>query len=118
MTCFRLKNGKTVRQYCLENQILYALVYKELEKGLTSEEACRKVLERKGKKAGSEPKYFYKGTPVSKIFKINSTKYHRFISRINNGMSIEKAVEMPKQKAGRKKKNAIHLWQQTGYSNL
>lgn len=44
MTAFRMKNGKTLRQYCLENGISYKGAYMRCdEEGLTPEEAVERV---------------------------------------------------------------------------
>ena len=104
MTCFRLKNGKTASQFCKENQISYGLVYRRLERGMQPDEACEEVLKRKGKKAGVDPKYFYKGKPLADILITNSKKYSRVMYRIKQGFPIEQAVEVPRLKVGRKKK--------------
>lgn len=98
MTCFRIKTGETVRQWCIKNNICYAIVYKHLERGLTPDEACQIALKRKGSPAGAEPKHFYKGKPLIDMFSVNSKEYRRIIARLRSKYTIEDAVEMPLMK--------------------
>lgn len=104
MTCFKLKNGETARQFCLRNNLCYAIFYKLVESGLTTDEACNITLKRKGCKAGREPKFFYKGKPLIQTIKSNSKDYNRIINRIRKGFTVEQAVELPLIKSGPKKK--------------
>lgn len=91
MTCFRLKDGKTVSQWCRENGIPYASVWRHLDSGLMPEEAYRKALNNKGNKR--RLKYFYKGNPVIDILGKGTKEYKMFISRMNAGWSLNDAIK-------------------------
>lgn len=93
MTCFRLSNGQTLRQWCEENEISYQSVYTHLEKGLSVEEACKKAIKNKGKK-NLKTKLFYKGKSVSELFGGSKNyAYKRIMKRFYRSGDLEKEVE-------------------------
>ena len=92
MTCFRMKNGKTVHKWCKENNVCYDCFWRRAELGISTEEACKQAV--KASRSGySHPRIFYKGTPLCKIFKAGTLKYDRVIRRLHRGMTIEQAME-------------------------
>jgi hypothetical protein len=56
MTCFRLKNGQTIAEWCKQNGVNYDTAYKRLDSGKTVEEVCEYML--KGVKPGRDPILF------------------------------------------------------------
>lgn len=91
MTCFRTQDGKTVRQWCLANKVPYASVWESLDRGLSVIDACKRGIERRGKKNNS--KYFYNGKTISDMFGNNSSSYQKFIRRIYKGMTISESLK-------------------------
>jgi hypothetical protein len=91
MTCFRLDNGQTLCKWCKEKGITYQYIWRLLEQGMSVEEACKKVIESKGKR---RVKYYYNGTPVVDICGGSKTlSYFRFQQRLYKGFSIEEALK-------------------------
>ena len=91
MTCIRRKDGKTIRQWCLENNVPYGSVWNNVDKGMDVDEACQHSLERRGKKNNS--KYIYQGKTVSSILGNTSSAYQTFARRIRKGMTVEEAMK-------------------------
>ena len=91
MTCFRTKDGKTVHKWCKENDVPYASIWENLDKGLSVEEACQKSLARRGIK--NNAKYFLNGRTVSNILGRGSDSYQLFMRRIYKGMTMDEALK-------------------------
>lgn len=91
MTCFRLNKRKTVRQWCIENDVCYSSVYRRLEMGVKPQYACREALKVKGKKY-AHPLLFHKGRPIRDIYRDNINGYALVLSKIRQGMSTEEAI--------------------------
>ena len=99
MTCFRMPDGTTVRQYCLKNNISYWGIYGRLDRGETVEQAFNRPRSKK------HPYLFYKGQAwVSYCGGVNTKLYRRIASRMHNGMTFEQAVSSLESKYGKKKK--------------
>lgn len=95
LTCFRLKDGKTVSKWCKENNVGYGVVWGHLDKGLTPEEACELALKRRG---SHKPKYFYKGELICHLLGgSHSKEYKDFISKVKKGLKVEEAFERVKK---------------------
>ncbi len=92
MTCFRLGPTKTVRQWCIENDVCYHSVYRRLEQGEKPKYACREALKFKGKRF-AHPLLFYKGRPIRDIYRNNINGYALVLSKIRKGMTPEKAIQ-------------------------
>lgn len=78
MTCFKMQNGETLRQYCLKNDICYSAIYGRLEKGMTPEAAIAEYLPHKGRKDQSA-KYFINGKKLTDYTGGSKTKVYRKI---------------------------------------
>lgn len=96
MTCFRLNQRKTVRQWCLENGVNYNSVYNRIELGMTPKMACREALRYKGKRY-SHPLLFYKEKPIRDIYRNNTKGYALVLSKIRQGMTPEQAIQYEKR---------------------
>lgn len=93
MTCFRTKEGLSIRQWCISNNVPYHCFYRAMDRCSTVEEACEHavIAHKSGK---SHPKRFYKGVPIVSMFKYGTPTYYRVISRVNKrGWALEKSVE-------------------------
>lgn len=95
MTCFRLPSGKTVNQWCRENDVSYQVVYGLMEKGLDPKKACYKAKRNRNKgKKRVHIKHYYMGKPLYEILGGSWTKaYCDVLNAYNRGYSIEEAVE-------------------------
>ena len=92
MTCFRLNQRKTVRQWCLENGVNYNSVYNRIEQGMEPEYACREALKYKGKRF-SHPRLFYKERPIRDIYRHDNKSYALVLRKIRDGMTTEEAIQ-------------------------
>ena len=97
MICFRMENGQTVSQYCKEHGISYPAVFRRLDAGMDIKTALEESLKNVGNHRHNI-RHYYKGTPVSSRYNIDSPEYKRIMQRLSRGWSIEDAVETPKCK--------------------
>ena len=91
MTCFRMKNGQTVRQWCKDNGLNYSAVYGRLDKGMPLEKAIDY------KPGRIHITRYYKG--VALVFLCGGLKtktYRRINNRIYAGTPLTQAVEKDK----------------------
>lgn len=93
MTCFRMQNGETLRQYCLKNDICYSAIYGRLEKGMTPEAAIAEYLPHKGRKDQSA-KYFINGKKLGEYTGGTKTKLYGRILKLmyNQKLSPKEAL--------------------------
>ena len=93
MVCFRTKDGTTARQYCLSLGLTYHKVYKQLDRGLSLEEAIKHVNDRTGKKGLNHACYFYKDRTVRSLCKDNK-EYQKVIYKHLHGHTLEEALKI------------------------
>ena len=72
MTCFRMKDGETLRKYCLRKGIKYDSVMKYLDKGYPPEEAIEAYFRCKCNK--SHPRIFVDGVPLKQYCREHNLK--------------------------------------------
>lgn len=86
MTCFRMPDGTTLRQYCIINNIPYCNVYRRLDNGIELMSAIDG-----GKKAVGDTtfnrKVFYNGKAVCTMCK-DKSQYRRIISKRYRGRDL------------------------------
>lgn len=79
MTCFRMKNGETLRQYCLKNDICYSAIYYRIEEnGVMPDVAIAEYLPHKGRH-DQAAKYFINGKKLTDYTGGSKTKVYRRI---------------------------------------
>lgn len=93
MTCFRMPDGTTLRQYCLANNLEYKRVYELCDRGYTIENAIKHYQERKGRK-DSRLVYKYKDASVRCLCGENRLPYHMFLYYLHKGHTVDSAFEI------------------------
>ena len=90
MTCFYMKNGQTMREFCREHKYDYQNVMRLCDrKGLTPEEAVKEYVNRP-----SRWKYVIDGIPLSKYCKIHGISYDTVLGRVlYKGYTLKEAVK-------------------------
>lgn len=78
---WRMSDGKSVMQFCRENKVTYTCVMAYIEKGLSVDEACKKALERKGRK-DSASIYFIGDMSLHKWCRENNENYQMLRKQI------------------------------------
>ena len=88
MTCFRI-DGKTVKKYCMENNLNYSRFYYWMEHGLSVKESIKKIeqSEHNGRK------WMYNKVSVFMYCKNNDLLYNTVVRFIKKGLSIEDAIK-------------------------
>lgn len=90
MSCFFV-NGKGLRKYCLENNIVYSRVYYWLDKkGLSIEESLKRAV---GKREFPQTKFRFGNETVWTYCLRNKLTYNSVIRDVKKkGMDIEEAI--------------------------
>lgn len=100
MTCFRMKDGKTLMQFAKETGLPYSTLWGSLDRGLTVEEAVEHAQKVKKHGARHNCKFFINGVSAYKV--LGKTHYARVYDRMKyKCMTFEEAL---KYKRGGKKK--------------
>lgn len=100
MTCFRMKNGESIRKYCKRKGIGYHCVVYRIELGYTTEQAIKSAIEvskRPNKKA--KVKHFIDGIPVIDWCRQNNVSYFTLFNKANKlGISLFECVKKLQRK--------------------
>jgi len=92
MVCFRNKEGLNAHEICVMTGTSYSLIWKQLDRGLSLEEAFKHVQDRKGKRYLNHAHHFYKGRTIRSYCK-DDKEYHRVLHRYLKGISVEEAFK-------------------------
>lgn len=93
MTCFRMADGQTLRQWCLKNGYHYHMLYKRLDEGMIFRDAIDQVVKMKasGRNLRSHPTLYHNGKPIVDTYTKRS--YQLIIQRMNRkGITLEQAI--------------------------
>ena len=94
MTCFRMADGQTLRQWCLKNGYHYHMLYRRLDDGMDFSKAIDEVVKMKasGRNLRSHPRLYYQGQAVVDIYTPES--YRLIIQRKNRhpDITLEQAI--------------------------
>ncbi len=90
MTCFRMKDGRTVRSF-LNKDSSYCAFQRRIEKGDTIEEALEYV-SKEHKRGRACLVYFYQGKPIIDICRERGINYHTVYERIQRGLEINETI--------------------------
>lgn len=94
---YKLPNGQKLIDWAIENNIHYSVVWSHItRKGLSVEDACKRALERKGRKDCSA-KYMVGDVSVKQWCVENGFKPYLVYSRIHRGFSVEESVRQVKE---------------------
>lgn len=92
MTAFRMPDGRTMRQYCLDEGVSYVIAYNRCDvKGMNPEDAVREARNPHPK----NQKHFVNGTPLSAFCKSNGLRYDyvlKFHKRNKEKMNMEQCA--------------------------
>lgn len=91
MTCFRLPNGKSVRQWCFKHNASYSAYWRCIEIGMPDKEALKYA--KTAKHNFSHPTHCYEGKAVIKLCGDDSRRYFRVLRKIRNGIPTEQALK-------------------------
>jgi hypothetical protein len=88
---WKMSDGKPVIEFCRETGASYQTIWKHInDKGLSVDDACKKALERKGRKDNT--KLFIGNTPLIEYCRKKGIKYHSVYNKMLRGFSIENAI--------------------------
>lgn len=90
MTCFKLPNGKSVRQWCFKHNASYSAYWRCIEEGIPEKKALEYA--KSAKNNYSHPTHYYNGEPIIKICSDANT-YVRVLRKMRGGMSPELALK-------------------------
>lgn len=95
MTCFRMRDGKTLKQFAKEAGLPYSTLWGSLDRGLTVDEAVRHARKVKQHGAKHNCKFFINGVSAYKV--LGKTHYARVYDRMKSKcMTFEEALEFKK----------------------
>lgn len=95
---WKMSDGKPVIKFCRETGASYSTIWKNInDKGMDIDEACKKGVERKGRKDNSL-KYFVNDTPLIQYCRDIGINYNSVYNKMYRGLSQEKALELVKNK--------------------
>lgn len=95
MTCFTY-GGKTLLQWCKENDFHYHMLYRRLDAGMGLKEAIQEVAKMKdsGRKLRSHPTLYWEGSPLVDVY--DDRSYRLINQRRKRGISLADAIKMGK----------------------